>query len=106
MCLYADCVVFVCVSVNVCVVIVCVCVGVCMFVNVCACMLVVLCLYVSLAMFVWWLCVFAWVDDVCECVRLYIDCVVFVCVSGNVYVVIVCVCMGVCMFANERMIVW
>ena len=38
--------------------------------------------------------------NVCECVRLYGDCVVFVCVSGHVYIAIVCVCIGVCMFVN------
>ena len=51
--LYADCVVFVCVSGHVCKVIVCACLGVCVFVNVCACIMVVLCLCASLAKFVW-----------------------------------------------------
>ena len=37
---------------------------------------------------------------VCQCVRLYCDVVVFVCVSGDVCMVIVCVCVGVCMFVN------
>ena len=37
---------------------------------------------------------------VCECEYLYGDCVVFVCVSGHVCMVIACVCMGVCMFGN------
>ena len=59
--LYGECVVFVCVFCNVCMLIVCACVGVCMFVDVFACMVVVLRLHVYLAMFVWWLCVFAWV---------------------------------------------
>ena len=51
-CLYVDCVVFVCVPGYVYILIVCVCVGVCMFVNLCACIVIVLRLYVSLAMFV------------------------------------------------------
>ena len=34
------------------------------------------------------------------CVQLYGDCVVFVCVSGYVYVVIVCVFAAVCMFVD------
>ena len=34
------------------------------------------------------------------CVRLYCGCVVFVCVSGHVYMVTVGVCIGVCMFVN------
>ena len=52
MCLYGDCVVFVCVSCDVCMVIVDVCVGVCVCVNVCACIVIVLCFDVSLTMFV------------------------------------------------------
>ena len=38
--------------------------------------------------------------QICECVRLHGDCVVFVCVSGYVCMVLVGVCMGVCMFVN------
>ena len=34
---------------------------------------------------------------VCECVPLCSDCVVFVCVPGHVFMVIVCVRVGVCM---------
>ena len=36
--------------------------------------------------------------NVCDCVRLYCDCVVFVCVPGHVCMVIVClhVCIYVC----------
>ena len=37
---------------------------------------------------------------VCECVRLYGGCVVFVCVSGNVCIAIVGICVTVCMFVN------
>ena len=37
---------------------------------------------------------------VCECVWLYCDCVVFVCVSGYVCIVIVRVCIRVCMFVH------
>ena len=51
-CVFGDCVVFVCVSGHVCMVIVCVCICVCMFVNVCVCIVNVLCLHVSLAIFV------------------------------------------------------
>ena len=36
----------------------------------------------------------------CECVSLYGDCVVFLCVSGHVCIVIVCDCLGVCMFVS------
>ena len=60
-CLCGNCVVFVCVSVDVYVVIVGVCVDVCMLVNVCGCMVILLCLYVSLAKVVLRLIVFAWV---------------------------------------------
>ena len=42
-CLYGECVVFVCVSCYVYMVLVCVCVGVWMFVNACAYMVVLLC---------------------------------------------------------------
>ena len=53
-CLYGDCVEFVCISGHGLIVIVCVCVCGSMFVNVmCACMMVVLRLYVFLAMCVW-----------------------------------------------------
>ena len=52
-CLYCDCVAFVCVSNHACMVIERVCVCICMFVDVCACMVVSLCLYVSLVMIVW-----------------------------------------------------
>ena len=52
MCLYGECIVFVCVSGHVCMMIVVVCMCACMFVNVCACTVVELCLYVSLAIFV------------------------------------------------------
>ena len=38
--------------------------------------------------------------DVSGCVRLYGDCVVLVCATGHVYMVTVCVCMGVCMFVQ------
>ena len=37
---------------------------------------------------------------VCDCVCLYCGCVVFVCVSGNVCIMIVGVCVGVCMLVN------
>ena len=37
---------------------------------------------------------------VCECVRFHCDCVVFVCVSGHLCIVIDGVCVGVNMFAN------
>ena len=37
---------------------------------------------------------------VCDCVRLYGDCVVLVCVSGHVCLVVVCAFVGVCMFVN------
>ena len=39
---------------------------------------------------------------VCDCVRLYGECVVFVCVSGYVCMVSVCVCVrvNVCMFEH------
>ena len=57
---------------------------------------------------------------VCECVRLYGDCVVSVCVSCNVYIVIacfrlcVCMCVGVCacmvvvlwLYVSPAMFVW
>ena len=39
---------------------------------------------------------------VCACVRLCGDCVVCVCVSGYVCMVVVGVCEGVCMFVNVR----
>ena len=39
---------------------------------------------------------------VCECVCLYGGCVACVCVSDHVCIVIVCVCVGVCMFVNVR----
>ena len=60
-CMYCDCVVFVCVSGNCCMVVVGVCVGVCMFVEVCAYIVIVLCWYVPLVMYVWELWVFVWV---------------------------------------------
>ena len=45
----------------------------------------------------------------CLCVLvlcLCVCCVVLVCVSGNDYIVIVGVCVGVCMFVNACAIVW
>ena len=80
-CSYHGCVVFVCVSGPVCMVNVCVCVcnGVCMFVNVCVCLRP--CLYSD-----------------CDCLRecmhvrgcacLYCDCVLFVCETFSVCMVV------------------
>ena len=39
---------------------------------------------------------------VCECVRLYGDCIVLVCVSGHGCMVILRVCVGVYMFVTVR----
>ena len=52
----------------------------------------------SLAVFVWCLWLFAWLYAYLWFMCLHGDCFVFVCVFGNVCVVIVGVCMGVCMF--------
>ena len=41
-----------------------------------------------------------WCMHVCECVRLYGDCVVNVCVPGHVYILIVCVYVGGRLFVN------
>ena len=43
---------------------------------------------------------------VCVCVCLYGDCVAFVCASGHVWMVIVGVCLGVCVFVGVCVLVW
>ena len=104
--LYCDCVVSVCVSGHVCIVIV-------VFAWVYACFQ--MCVFVLCLCFVCmciWQCLYGECEGLrgcmynCECVRLYGDCVVCLCVSGNVYVVIVGVCMGACMFVNACVLVW
>ena len=64
---------------------VCICVWPCLYVD-CGCLH--LCMHVS------------------ECVCLYGDCVVFVCISGHVYMVIVGVCVGACIVINVCVRVW
>ena len=90
-CLYGGCVVFVCVPCHFYMVIVRLCMDACMFVCVfvwwlcCVCMCIWLCLNSDC------LCLRECIH-VCERVRLYKHVVVFVCVSGNVCMVVVCVC--------------
>ena len=97
-CLYCDSVVFACVSGHVCMVVVCVCLGVCVFVNVCVCVVIVLCLCL-------WQCLCGGCQclrgrmHVCDNVCLHGECVLFVRVSGNVCIVLVCVfaCVYACL---------
>ena len=42
-----------------------------------------------------------WYTHDCECVCLHGGCDAFVCASGHVCMVIVCDCIGVCMFVIE-----
>ena len=73
------------------------------------------CMHVCACVLVWWLCCVCmrfWPCSygncvclrgcihVCGCVCLHCGCVVFVCVSGNVCMVFVRVCVGVCMFVD------
>ena len=62
-----------------------------MFVNVCVCMVVVLAFYVLLPCLYGGCVCLRGCMHVCECVCWYGDCVVFVCVSGHVCIIIVCV---------------
>ena len=57
----------------------------CMYVCDCVCACMGVCMFVIVCVLVWWLCC------VCMCLwrHLYGDCVVFVCVSGYVCMVIV-----------------